>query len=112
MPIPISPEKVTVVPATQEKVYDVWWLSQFVIDAADANLPVKAIVTMNKAHRDVMPATETEPEKVIYEYSPEPPLHFVINDVFAEAATSPEIAATVVAILTNIQIYGTKKGLL
>jgi hypothetical protein len=66
MPIPATTP--TTLPPSEQKVYDLWWISKFVIMAEEPTSPVRVGVTLHKARSYTVqveepqaPAPETDP---------------------------------------------------
>lgn len=106
MSIPASLDKVLTVPPTSEKVYDAWWLDEFravTIGPGTAFQTTSIHVMMRKCLKDA---------DGLYEFAPEPPVMFSVQDVFALAATDEVVGAALQGLLAAVTKIGTDQGLL
>lgn len=117
-----------VIPAVQEVVYDKYWMTMMRVEARNPEEPVRVVVVFAPA-RDVQktvpvldadgkpvldgdgnPTTAVVTVKELYEKGGEK--RMVVEDIFALAATNPQVGGVIGPLLEVFKALATEKGIL
>jgi len=102
----IIPEKI--IPATDEKIYDKYWMTQISILSPDPTKDSTVVVQLVPA-RDV----DVGGGQIVKELMPDAsPVTIVERNLFAKAATDEDLANSIVSVLDSIMDIGKEQGLL
>jgi hypothetical protein len=103
----------SVTPATQEVVYDKYWLSTFRVEAGNPTQKIRLVAVFTPA-RDVTVKDEDGKDVVVKELMPNAePKRLVIQDLFAEAVADPTgFGATINAVFALLKTKAESEGIL
>ena len=105
MALPVIPATTpTTVPASAAVTYGNCWVAQFTSQAQDPNGAIQVMARLRKYG--------TLPDGTLGFSPTDKPVQIFINDVAALAATNPDVAAAMAALVTAIQNYASAQGLL
>ena len=104
-------EVVTIIPASEEKVYDKFWLTQLSILAQDPTKEARIVAVLVPA-RDVTVNVGGE-DVVIKELMPDAEnTTIVVPNLFERMASTPSLAIAMGAVLNELTAIGQEKGIL
>jgi hypothetical protein len=90
-----------VLPATEEKTYDIVWLSNLHVMAGDPNRPVRVMARLEKARN--VTVGEGENARTRTELMPGGTVNVGIDDFFAAAAQDPSLLQLMGTIITILK---------
>lgn len=99
--VPGTPE--VVIPAVPQRQYDRYWITRLRILSPDPNAPTTALVILTKGCKNADGTWELSP-------NPEDVKTVEIDDVFAMAASNPDLAQVMGGLLAVIGAIGTAQG--
>jgi hypothetical protein len=98
--MPIQPTEPIVIPPTEGKTADTFWLQQMIINAPSFTEPVNV-------HARLIPYNSTTGESF-----PTRCVILNINDLLTQAATDPQLAATIQGLFAEIDRQAKMQGLI